>query len=330
MTLPLHPDTLPYLKPGPLLVGLSGGRDSVALLLALAAGGCELCACHVNHGMRGAAADADEAFCRRLCAERAVPLEVVQVDVPALAAAQQQSPETAARAARRAALAAAAEHAGCRAIALAHHADDQAETVLFRMARGAAGPRGMLPVHEAQGFLWLRPLLDVRRESLTRYLQEQGQAWVEDATNAETDAVRNRLRHEVLPALNRAMARDVTTILCRSARVQVDTTVALDEALARLPLTDPQGRLYLPALQGAPPAFIRAVLHRYLALAGVPDLSSALVEAVSAILPPDAPARCPLPGGRLACRKEQRLFVAANAMDIQCTMYNVQWSNSRA
>lgn len=303
------PETLPYLREG-VVLGLSGGRDSVALLRLLVQRGCRVYACHVHHGIRGAAADADAAFCRALCERLGVPYEESRVDVPALAAQSGESPETAARTARRAALADAARRRNCRAVALAHHADDQAETVLFRLARGAAGLRGMLPVHEAQGICWVRPLLHTRHAELTAWLEALGQDWVEDATNAEPAAARNRLRLEVIPALNRAMGRDVAPIINRSAAQQAELQTALDCALAVLPLTDPQGRLYLPFLEDKPAAFRKAVLHRYLQQAGVPNISEALVSAVAAILPPDAPAaRLMLPGGMLAQRKEKRLMI---------------------
>ena len=312
--LPLAAVCLPHLRGGRVLAGLSGGRDSVALLRALLAEGCELCACHVHHGLRGAAADADEQFCRELCTRLGLPLVVRWVDVPALARQRRESLETAARAARRAALAEVAREQGCASIALAHHADDQAETVLFRLARGAAGARGMRPVHRAQGVLWLRPLLECRRAELTAWLRELGQAWVEDATNAQACAARNRLRLEVLPALNRALGRDTVPILARSARVQEETQDALQEALARLPLTDPQGRLYLPALRGAGAALVRAALHRYLSLGGVPDISSKLIDDITAILPAEArAARVNLPGGGQAARRQGRLVLLSPA-----------------
>ena len=304
-------ECLALLRGQTAVLGLSGGRDSVALLLLLLERGVRVQACHVHHGIRGAAADADAAFCRALCDKRGVPYSEHRVDVPALAAQSGESTETAARTARRAALAAEARRCGTRLVVLAQHADDNAETVLFRLARGAAGCRGILPVHEAQGILWLRPLSAVPREALTAWLQARGQAWVEDATNAVPDVARNRLRLEVLPALERAMGRDVSPILVRSARLQAETLAALESALAQLPLTDPQGRLYLPAVLGCPLAFRKAVLHRYLLLAGVPDVSESQVLAVEAILPADAPAaRLNLPGNLFACRREKRLFIA--------------------
>lgn len=322
----LSPDAacLALLKGQQAVLGFSGGRDSVALLLLLHERGVRVHALHVHHGIRGAAADADAAFCRALCTALNVPFAEARIDVPALATERGESLETAARVARRTALAEQAKKLGTRFVVLAHHADDNAETVLFRLARGSSGCRGMQTVHEAQGICWLRPLLHLRREKLTAYLQERGQMWAEDATNAVPDVARNRLRLEVLPALNRAMERDVTPILTRSARLQAETLEALETALSILPLTDPQGRLYLPALEAQPPAFRKAVLHRYLSRAGVPELTEEIVTAVDAILSPDSPAaQLNLPGNLFAHRREKRLLLT----DSEGTALPVAWKN---
>lgn len=309
-----HPACIPHLH-GAVLVGLSGGRDSVALLHVLLQQGCCVHACHVHHGIRGAAADADAEFCRTLCERLNVPFEQHRINVPALAEARRVSLETAARTARRELLAAAAARCGTNCVALAHHADDQAETVLFRLARGAAGYRGMQPIHAAQGILWLRPLLEYTRSDITHYLETMGESWVEDATNAVADVARNRIRLEVLPALNRALERDVAPVLNRSAAQQADTLAALAEALDLLSLTDPQGRLYLPALAERSPAFRRAVLHHYLTRAGVPGLTHAHICAVDAILSPDSPGHSVnLPGGYRAVRRQKRLLVENPAL----------------
>ena len=304
-----HPACLPHLH-GAVVVGLSGGRDSVALLHMLLRQGCCVHACHVHHGIRAEEADRDAAFCAALCERLEVPCEIQRVDVPALAAEQRVSLETAARCARRKLLTEAAARCGTRVVALAHHADDQAETVLFRLARGAAGCRGMQAVHEAEGITWLRPLLSYRRSELTEWLCRQGESWVEDATNTVADVTRNRLRLQVLPALNDAMGRDVAPILSRSAELQADTLAALSEALELLPLTDPQGRLYLPALEGRSGAFRRAAVQHYLHHAGLPALSHAHICAVESILPAEAAeSMVNLPGGYRVRRRQKRLVV---------------------
>ncbi len=307
----LHPDCTPWLH-RPLLVALSGGRDSAALLHLLAEQGCELFACHVHHGIRGSEADADAQFCQELCDGLGIPLNLVHADVPARAQECGDSLELVARHMRYTALVEQRQRCGAAAVALAHHADDQAETALFRLARGAAGPLAMRPVSENAGGYpgtWLRPLLSCRRQELTEWLQSCGLRWRDDSTNTDaTCCARNALRHEVLPALSHAMGRDVAPIIARSARVQADAAAALQEALALLPLTDPQGRLYLPALEGRQPAFIRAVLHRYLSLAGVPGVNEALLHRLAATLPPSSPcARLSLPGNWQTRRHHRRL-----------------------
>lgn len=307
--LPVEPACLPFLQ-NPVVLGLSGGRDSVALLRLLVQQGCSVHALHVHHGIRAAEADADADFCARLCDKLEVPFEIKRVDVPGMAAEQGVSLETAGRQARRWLLAAAARRCGGNTVALAHHADDQAETVLFRLARGAAGMRGMQPVHVAAGITWLRPLLGVRRAEITAWLQQLGQPWRDDATNDVPDVARNALRLEVLPALNKALGRDVTPILGRSARLQAETLDALEASLAALPSRDPQGRLYLPFVWQQPVALQKAIVRHYLQLQSVNDISEELVMAIVDILPPTASAaRVNLPGNRYACRRERRLVI---------------------
>lgn len=296
----------------PIVIGLSGGRDSVALLHMLTEqhnSRHKLHAVHVHHGIRGEEADADADFCRGLCAKLGVSYEEQHIDAPALAAETGQSLETAARHARRAILKdAATRHKA--AIALAHHADDQAETVLFRLARGAAGPRGMEPLVRAEGCLWLRPLLNFTRAQLTDWLTERKLTWRDDSTNAVADVVRNRLRLEVIPALKQAMGRDVVPILNRSARLQSETLQALDFALAALPTEDPQGRLYLPFVLEQALPLRKAILRRYLLLHGVPEVDEAMVIELDAMLPASSPcARRCLPGGYIAIRRQKRFYL---------------------
>ncbi len=307
--LPPEPDCLPHLQQ-PVVLGLSGGRDSVALLHLLVQQGCSVHALHVHHGIRGAEADADAAFCARLCEELDVTFELQRVDVPVLAQEQGVSLETAGRHARRWLLAAAARRCKGCTVALAHHADDQAETVLFRLARGAAGLRGMQPVHVASGITWLRPMLSWRRADITAWLQQMGQRWRDDATNAVPDVARNALRLEALPALNKALGRDVTPILGRSARLHAETIDALEAALEVLPSRDPQGRLYLPFVWEQPLPLQKAIVRHYLQQNAVSDISEEMVLAVVGILPVEAASsRVNLPGDRQAVRRERRLSI---------------------
>ncbi len=308
----LDASCLRYLRAGAcVVVALSGGRDSVALLRLLAMQeGLSVYACHVHHGIRGKEADEDAAFCDQLCRTLHIPLRTVAVDVPTLARERKQSLEAVARTERRRILAETARREGTSLIALAHHAEDQAETILLQLGRGSSGLRGMRPVHPTGDILWLRPLLHLRRQELTDWLNACGQTWREDSTNALPDVSRNAIRLEVMPAFNKAMKRDVTPILNRSASLHREALEALESALEALPLCDPQGRLYLPFLRDKKLPFRKAVLHRYLHQAGVPDVSEAMILAVDALLPPDAPAsRLMLPGGWRACRRAGRLVL---------------------
>jgi tRNA(Ile)-lysidine synthase len=205
-----------------VLVALSGGGDSVALLFLLdelrRLGDVQLAgACHVHHHIRGADADEDERFCRVLADRLGVPLVVAHRDVPALAAESRQSLEVAGRLARRTALVEAAGELQAERIATAHTRDDQAETVLLRIVRGA-GISGLGGIAPAQG-LFIRPVLDVSRQSLQAWLTTRGETWREDASNQDKANPRNRVRHELLPYLRAHFNPSADRALARLAEV---------------------------------------------------------------------------------------------------------------
>jgi tRNA(Ile)-lysidine synthase len=208
-----------------ILVALSGGADSVALLLILrelerdgvvAVAG----AAHLNHLLRGAEADADEAFCAALTTRLGVPFAAERVDVAALARAGKRSIEDAARTARYAFLDRAANALGADAIAVAHTKEDQAETFLLRLLRGA-GTRGLAAIRPRVGRV-IRPLLDVERAALRGYLAASGAAFREDASNADVSIPRNRVRHELIPLLEARFSPAVTAVLAREAALARD------------------------------------------------------------------------------------------------------------
>ena len=185
-----------------LLVGVSGGVDSVLLLHLLyelrAEHGLRLQVAHLNHQIRPeSSADAD--FVRELCVDLDLPCTVACCDVPQLAAAQKVSIEMAARQARRDFLQQVAAEIGASVIALAHHRDDQVETFFQRLVRGS-GTSGLAAMRSLQG-PWWRPLLDCSRQQILACAVERGLAWVEDASNADPAYLRNRLRHNLLPQL---------------------------------------------------------------------------------------------------------------------------------
>jgi tRNA(Ile)-lysidine synthase len=191
----------------PVAVGLSGGADSTALLLACARrwpG--QVQAIHVHHGLQ-AAADGFEQHCVALCQSLGVPLWIERLDARH---APGQSPEDAARQARYKAFEAVAlaskAQAAIQSIAVAQHADDQVETLLLALSRGAgvAGLAAMPARWERAGLAWHRPLLQVQGEHVRNWLRLQGQAWVEDPTNTDERYTRNRIRAQLLPVLDAA------------------------------------------------------------------------------------------------------------------------------
>lgn len=179
-------------------VGVSGGADSVALLHALARLGYELTVLHVNHRLRGAESDGDEAFVEALARRLGLAYEAERVTV----AAAGGNLEAAARAARREFFTVARARHGLAAVAVGHTRSDQAETVLFRILRGAGnrGLRGILPVTR-EGVV--RPLIEVSRGEVRAWLEMLGESWREDASNADARFARNRIRGGLLPELAR-------------------------------------------------------------------------------------------------------------------------------
>jgi tRNA(Ile)-lysidine synthase len=213
-----------------VLVAVSGGADSVALLHLLVALAprwrLDLHVLHVDHGLREDSA-ADAAFVRGLAAGLGVPAAVARVTVP-----PGGSREAAAREARYAALEAEADRVGAARIAVGHTADDQAETVLMRVLAGA-GVRGLAGIPPVRGRI-VRPLLEVRHARLVEALAAAGVAWREDPTNRDPKFWRNRLRHEVLPWLETTHAPHAVAALARVARLARAAADALDRQAAEV------------------------------------------------------------------------------------------------
>lgn len=230
----------------PLAVGYSGGADSTALLLA-----CvekwpgQVSAVHVHHGLQ-AAADDFEAHCQRVCAALDVPLTVQKMDARH---APGQSPEDAARRARYKAFEALAlmdkAQVAIKSIAIAHHADDQIETLLLALSRGAGLPglSAMPQRWSRAGLNYHRPLLRVSGADVRRWLAEQGAAFVTDPSNADARYTRNRIRAQVLPALAQCFPQFRDTFARSSAHAAQAQAILLEVAQQDL------------ALVGVPPRF---------------------------------------------------------------------------
>ena len=190
------------LKPSELyIVALSGGADSVALLLLLKNGGFNVHAAHCNFHLRGEESDRDEAFCEQLCVDENIPFHRVHFDTREYAELHKVSIEMAARELRYRWFEQLRQDIGAAGICVAHHRDDSVETVLLNLVRGT-GLRGLTGIQPRNGHI-LRPLLCVSRAEIEAFLAEKGQKYVTDSTNLETDVQRNVVRLEVLPLLRK-------------------------------------------------------------------------------------------------------------------------------
>ncbi len=266
------------------LVAVSGGADSVAalhLLLSLAAGsgggegGWQVSAAHLDHRLRPGSAD-DARFVAELCEELEVPLRSAAVDVAQVASDRRWNLEEAARRVRYRFLHDAARRMGADAIVVAHTRDDQAETFLRQALRGSAFPAGM-PARRGK---IVRPLLTVGREALRRYLDQLGQTWREDPSNADVAGQeRAWLRHEVTPLL-RSRYPHASAQLARTAAGLGEARDAVDEVAARLYGT---ASLSVIAVATAPAALQRAALAGLLKASGVEPRFDLLEEARAAL-----------------------------------------------
>jgi len=186
-----------------VIAGVSGGADSVCLFLMLLELrkkiGFDLIAVHVHHGLRGEAADQDQQFVETLCEQHRIPLEIFRVNLESIAKKRKQSLEEAGRMVRREAFDSVCKKYGGNKIALAHHQNDNAETLLWNLSRGTGldGLGGIRPVNGK----FIRPLLCMNRKEIEEYLAKRKQSYCIDETNAGTDYTRNKLRHLVLPIL---------------------------------------------------------------------------------------------------------------------------------
>lgn len=288
-------DALRDLAPGPdgetsgapVVVAFSGGLDSTVLLDAAVRliGPARCIAVHVHHGLQPAADDWPAHCAAEAARQGARFLGMRLTGTPA----RGESVECWGREARYARLAEAARQAGAFAILTAHHADDQAETLLMRIGRGT-GPDGLVGIRRETAFggiRVIRPLLDVPRDRIEQHARERGLSWVEDPTNTDQARLRNAYRHRILPALD-AVAPAFRTNLLRfaealdDARAATDALADIDLAAARpdatrapLPPGVPGGALRVDALAGLEPFRRRAALRRWIASLGLPAPTAA-------------------------------------------------------
>lgn len=306
---------------GTVLVAVSGGPDSMALLHLLAALApplrVRLRAAHLHHGLRGRSADLDLALVRSRCRLLDVPCSSARIDVRALARRRGLSIEAAAREARYAFLGRCAKRAGAGAVALGHTADDQAETFLMRLLRGAGGRGlgGIRPVRAEGALRVVRPILCLRRPEVLAYTEARGIPHREDASNRDRAFTRNRVRHGLIPYLEKRFNPSVREALLRTAEVLAREHGFCDlhaarryRALAR----GEAGRVFIPARRflSLHPALRAGVLRRALAALGAKgEVRFADAEAVARACRGDTGegAVC-LPGG-VEARREYAALV---------------------
>jgi tRNA(Ile)-lysidine synthase len=304
-----------------ILIALSGGADSVAMLHALFALrdrlGYRLAAAHLNHRIRGAESDRDEQFVRELCARLGIDLVVERA---AGLDAAMPNLEEAARDARHGFLRRSAERIGATHIALGHHRDDQAETVLLRMLRGA-GIAGLGAMDEAGRRGILRPMLSLSRVEIRAYLRAIGATFVEDSSNNSEALMRNRIRHELLPALERDYVPGVGARLADLAGEMraLDAYVAREAAREFAAMRLAGGGFDLSRFATLDPALRAPVLRAFIAerIGSLRRIERAHLEAISALIlegPPNG--QISLPGRWRAVREYSHLRLTRAAARI--------------
>jgi len=298
---------------GRYLAGVSGGRDSVALLHWLVSLGYErLVVCHLNHRLRGRSSDADARFVEKLAENFDADFELGTTNVRALAKKQKISIETAAREARYAFFAETARRRNCRTIFVAHHADDLVETFLINLFRGAGGA-GLSAMREIStrringvDLTIVRPLLWVWRREIEDYIRKHRLRFREDATNKNLTPLRNRIRHRIIPYLEKMLGRNIRQNIWRTAVIAADEERWIESELRDSTHAD----LSVAKLRTLPVALQRRALLKWLRTQNVADVGFDTIERVRSLVDGDARiAKVNLPGDRHARRRAGKIFI---------------------
>ena len=295
------------------LIGVSGGRDSIALLHWLVNLGYDrLIVCHLNHQLRGQSSDADARFVQKLAAKYQVGFELGAANVRALARKKKMSLETAAREARYSFFSKAAMRRRCHKIFLAHHADDLVETFLLNLIRGAGltGLGGMRDVSSRQihgvDLTILRPLLSIWRSDIDKYVRECHLRFREDATNKNLAPTRNRIRNRIIPYLEKILDRNIRQNLWRTATIAAEEENWLDKEVPDLTNVD----LSVPKLRALPVALQRRAILKWLRVQNISGVGFEVIERVRLLLDPNVrTAKVNLPQDRHARRRAKTIFI---------------------
>jgi tRNA(Ile)-lysidine synthase len=297
------------------LIGVSGGRDSVALLHQLVDLGYKnLVVCHLNHRLRGRLGATDARFVQNLADKYDLEVKIGSANVRALAASKKMSIETAARFARYKFFSSVAGQKQCRTIFLAHHADDLVETFLLNLFRGA-GTSGLSAMRAVSirkidnvKLEIVRPFLCVWRSDIDKYVRKHRLAFREDPSNKNLTPQRNRIRRQIIPYIERTVGRNVRESIWRAATIVSEEENFFEELVPDRPLK--RTALAVKPLQLMPIALQRRMLHRWLRKADVPDVSFELVERVRALIALAChTARTNLPRDRHVRRRAGKLLI---------------------
>ena len=297
------------------LIGVSGGRDSIALLhLLVDLGYNKLVVCHLNHQLRGRESRRDARFVEKIARDLQLGCEIGSTDVGALAKQSKLSIETAARFGRFAFFVEAARRRRCSRIFLAHHADDLVETALLNLFRGAS-PGGMaamrrISVHRIgkTKLTILRPLLGVWRSEINSYIGERHLEFREDATNAVLHSSRNKIRHRILPDIENQFGRDVRKTIWRAAQIWSEEEAVLDSLVSKEMISVPH--LVVASVRKMPVALQRRAILCWLRARKIADVSFDVVENVRALIESGAnAAKVNLPRDQHVRRRAGKIFV---------------------
>jgi tRNA(Ile)-lysidine synthase len=312
----INPQLLTIFSPDArYLVGVSGGRDSVALLHRLVdLGYRELIVCHLNHQLRGRSSNADARFVEKLAAKYDLDLAIGSAHVRTLAKRKKLSIETAAREARYKFFAKIAKQKRCHTIFLAHHADDLVETFLLNLFRGAglAGLAAMPEVSirrvDAVDLTIVRPLLGIWRDEIDKYVREHRLKFREDASNKNLVPLRNRLRRRIIPYIEKQFGRKVRMSIWRAATIAAEEEKFFETLLPQT--LSGTTALSVQSLTPKSLAVQRRTLHEWLRASDVPSVSYDLIERVRALLDPaNRVAKTNLPGNRHVRRRARKIFI---------------------
>lgn len=313
-----------------VIVGVSGGADSVFLLEVLVAlrneGLIDLYAVHVHHGIRGSEADEDAEFVRRVCEERSVPCLVEYVNVPAMARAEKLTPEEAGRKARYDCFRREKVRVGATKLAVAHHMDDSAETVLFNLMRGS-GIKGLSGIAPVQGDI-VRPLLGLRRREIEQALLERNIGWRTDSTNEELIYTRNRIRRELIPCLERELNPEAVEHLAMTAKSLREIDDHMEQTVDEWLPGEADGRLSVERLKNASVALQGYLIRRRLSqCGGLKDVGRNHIEAVRELIGKPVGKIVCLPGGRTVQRGYEELEFHAGDVpnNAENSSFEVSW-----